>query len=227
VGSSYLFYVAQAAYGLSLLSFAMKNIVWLRALAVLSCLAAIYYAFNASAEPLWIPIFWNVLFISTNLVHLALSRWRSRAVALGPLEEFLSKTVLANFPTAEVRSFSDLSAEGTLPAGAQLVHSDTEIKHLFCILKGKVNVVIKGKKVAELGPGRFVGEMSLLTRSRTRADVVVASDLKVLVWTYESIENWVDGDSARLGYLQTAMGTQVVEELLRQQSSSPELRAAE
>jgi len=224
MGSSYLFYVAQAAYGFTLLSFSMKNMAWLRSLALASSALAIYFAFHASAEPLWIPILWNILFIGANAAHLALSRWRSRDVRLGALEEFLSKTVLTNFPPAEVQSFSSLGAEGSMNAGAQLIHDDTEIKHLFCILKGRVDVLVKGNKVAELGPGRFVGEMSLLTRSRTRADVMVASDLKVLVWKHEDIEKWVDDDASRLGYLQTAMGIQVVEELLRQQSSPQELR---
>jgi CRP-like cAMP-binding protein len=226
MGSFSIFYAAQAAYLLTLVSFAMRNVVWLRVFALLSSGAAIYYALHAASEPLWIPILWNCAFVAVNCVHLALSRWRARAVALDPLEEFLAKTVLMNFPPAEVRTFAALGAEGALPTGAQLIRHNTEIKHLFCILKGRVDVMMEGKKVAELGPGRFVGEMSLLTRSRTRADVMVASDLKLLVWTHESIEQWVDGEAARLGYLQTALGTQVVEELLRQQSAKQqELKA--
>lgn len=168
MGTSTIFYAAQAAYLLTLLSFAMKNTAWLRGFALLSSFAAIFYAFRASSEPLWIPIFWNILFVVANGVHLAVFRWRSPDVSLNPLEEFLSKTVLSNFPPAEVRSFATLGAEGTMPAGSQLIRDDSEIKHLFCILKGRVDVLVNGAKVAELGPGRFVGEMSLLTRSKTR-----------------------------------------------------------
>lgn len=227
MGSSGLFYVAQAAYGLTLLSYSVRNVAWLRALAITAGIAAIFYGFNASREPLWIPILWNLLFIMVNGVHLALSRWRARSVALGPLEDFLAKTVLMNFPPAEVRSFTALAGEGELATGAQLIHNNTEIEHLFCILKGKVDIIAKERKVAELGPGRFVGEMSLLTRSRTRADVVVAEDLKVLVWKHEDIEKWVNSDASRLGLLQSALGTQIVEELLRQQTQQPELKVAE
>lgn len=222
-----MFYIAQAAYGLTLLSYSVRNVAWLRALAIAAGCVAIFYGFNASREPMWIPIFWNLLFIIVNGVHLALSRWRARDVALGPLEEFLAKTVLMNFPQAEVRSFTALAGEGELPAGSQLIHFNTEISHLFCILKGKVDIMVKERKVAELGPGRFVGEMSLLTRSRTRADVIVAEDLKVLVWKHEDIEKWVNSDASRLGLLQSALGTQIVEELLRQQTQQPELKVAE
>ncbi len=228
--NSYLIYVAQLAYCLTLLSYTVRNVTWLRAIAVLAALATIYYGFHVAAEPLWIPIVWNALFIGVNVIHLALSRWRSRDVTLDALEDFLAKTVLANFPPAEVRSFAELASEGTLVPGARIIHSGTQIRHLFCILKGRVSVLNQGKKIAELGPGRFVGEMSLLTRSLTRADVDVESDLKVLVWTHESIEGWVNDDAARLGLLQTALGTQVVEELLRQQTANaanPPLRTAQ
>jgi hypothetical protein len=227
MGSASIFYIAQAAYGLTLLSYSVRNIAWLRALAIAAGCVAIFYGFSASREPLWIPILWNFLFIVVNGVHLALSRWRARDVALGPLEDFLAKTVLMNFPQAEVRSFTALAGEGELGAGSQLIHFNTEISHLFCLLKGKVHIMVKERKVAELGPGRFVGEMSLLTRSRTRADVVVAEDIKVLVWKHEDIEKWVNSDASRLGLLQSALGTQIVEELLRQQTQQPDLKVAE
>jgi hypothetical protein len=210
-------YVAQLAYILTFASYSVRNVTWLRAGAISAGAVAVYYSFTAGSHPLWIPIFWNLAFVAVNVAHLALSRWRSRDVRLDPVEDFLAKTVLANFPPAEVKSFVALSSEGELKTGAQLIREGTKISNLYCLVKGRVDVVARGRKVAELGPGRFVGEMSLLTRSLTRADVVVAEDIKALVWTHENIESWVNSDASRLGLLQTAMGTQVVEELLRRQ----------
>lgn len=213
-----LIYIAQLAYCLTFFSYSMRSMFWLRVGAIVAAFATIYYSFHVASEPLWIPILWNALFILANGLHLTVSKWRSRDVTLDALEDFLAKTVLANFPPAEVRSFAQLASEGALLPGARMIHAGTQIKYLFCILKGKVSVLSQGRKIAELGPGRFVGEMSLLTRSLTRADVDVEQDLKVLVWTHEAIEDWVNGDASRLGLLQTALGTQVVEELLRQQT---------
>lgn len=208
-------YVAQLAYLLTFASYAVRNVNWLRAGAILAGLTAIYYSFSAGPQPLWIPILWNLAFVLVNGAHLALWRWRGRDVKLDALEDFLAKTVLTNFPPAEVRSFTSLASEGELATGAQLIRANTEIQQLYCIVKGRVDILANGRKVAELGPGRFVGEMSLLTRSPTRADVVVSENLRALVWTHESIEGWVNSDASRLGLLQTALGTQVVEELLR------------
>ena len=212
-----LVYVAQLAYFLTFVSYAARNVNWLRCGAIVAGVASIYYASTVANEPLWIPILWNAAFIAVNGGHLALSRWRSRNVRLDPLEDFLSKTVLMNFPPAEVRSFTSLASEGELSAGAQLIRAGAEMSQLYCIVKGRVHVLVKERKVAELGPGRFVGEMSLLTRSLARADVVVSENMLALVWPHQSIENWVNGDASRLGLLQSALGTQVVEELLRRQ----------
>jgi hypothetical protein len=212
------FYAAQLAYALTLVSYGARNMVALRLAAIAASCAVIYYAAVASAEPLWLPLLWNIAFAFVNLGHLAYNRWQTRNLRLDPLEDFLAKTVLANFPAPEVRRFAAIATQGTLPAGSAMIHAGTEIHQLFCILQGRVDVVVNGVKVAELGPGRFVGEMSLLTRSRTRADVVVAADLQALAWKHEDIDSWVSGDANRLALLQTAMGTQVVEELLRRRT---------
>lgn len=209
-------YIGQFAYGLTFVSYAFRNVNWLRVLAIASSLLAIYYSAGVSREPLWIPILWNALFIAVNVFQLFLTRWRLRSVMLDPLENFLSKTVLRNFPPAEVKSFAAIASEGELPAGQQLIREGMNLHHLFCIVQGKVDILAHGKKIAELSAGYFVGEMSLLTRSTTRADVIASTNLKLLVWPHEAIEKWVDSDATRLALLQTAMGSQVVEQLLRQ-----------
>lgn len=212
----HLVYIGQLAYFLTFLSFALRNVNWLRATAICSSAAAIFYSAQVSREPLWIPILWNALFILTNAAQLLLTRWRARSVALDPLENFLGKTVLLNFPPAEVKSLTAIASEGNVAAGKHLIQAGMELRHLFCIVQGRVDVITNGVKHAELTPGYFVGEMSLLTKSKARADVVATTDLKLLVWPHEAIEKWVDSDAARLSLLQQALGTQVVDQLLKQ-----------
>ena len=176
----------------------------------------IFYSATVPVEPLWIPILWNTLFIATNIVQILITKWRARAVTLDPLETFLSKTALHNFPHAEVKSFAAIAKDGDIPAGKQLIQADTDLDYLFCLLKGKVDIINRGEKCAELGPGSFVGEMSLLTKAKTRADVVATSDLRLLAWPHDAIEKWIASDATRLTLLQQALGTQVVDQLLRQ-----------
>jgi CRP-like cAMP-binding protein len=212
----FLVYLGQATYLLMLLAFGMRNIAWLRGLAIIASIATIYYSISGNSEPLWIPALWNLAFIAMNVGQLMFARWRARLVTLNPVETFLSKTVLANFPPAEIKSFAQVAGEGDLQHGKQLIRQGSDLAHLFCILQGKVDIKVNGKKHAELTAGYFVGEMCLLTKSKTRADVFAASDLKLLVWPHEDIEKWVSSDPMRLSLLQTALGSQVVDQLLRQ-----------
>ncbi len=217
--------LVQLAYFFTLLSYSVQNMFFLRVLALPASAVVIYYGFAVGEEPLWIPIFWNTLYLLVNAVQLLLVYWRRRRVALTPLEEFVSKTVLMNFPPREVKSFVALTLEAEVPVGQQLIQAQTKLEHLFCVIQGRAEIFAKEKKVAELGPGRFVGEMSLLTHSLTRADVFAGTELKLLVWPHEDIERWVGSDAGRLNLLQTALGTQVVEELLRQQGPNSQQEA--
>lgn len=212
----YLIYIGQLSYLLTLCSYAIRNVNWLRGVAIAASIVAIYYSATASSDPLWIPILWNLAFITLNTIQLLLTKWRARAVSLDPIENFLSKTVLSNFPPAEVKSFASISGEAEAPAGQQIIRAGSELQHLFCITQGKVDILVNGQKTAELSAGYFLGEMSLLTRSPARADVLASENLKLLVWPHDAIEKWVDSDASRLTLLQTAMGTQVVDQLLRQ-----------
>lgn len=210
-----LAYVMHATFLLSFASFAFRNVNYLRGTAIVASLFTIYYSFTASTDPLWVPILWHFFFILVNTLHLGLNHWRHREIKLTATENFLHKTVLSNFPPAEVRSFLQISMSGSMPRGKQLIKSGTELNFLFCITAGHADIYSQGEKIGELGVGRFVGEMSLLTQSKTRADVVAGADLKFLAWAHEAIEKWVDSDAYRLSLLQTALGTQVVEVLLQ------------
>lgn len=210
------FYIGQAAYLSLFLAFCFSRVQWFRGLAVLSSLVFIWFNYSVSSEPLWLPIVWNSLFIAANLFYLVRFKRAADQVKLDPLEEFLHKTALANFPPAELKSFVFIGNEGALPTEHCLIHDGTELQYLFCILQGGVRISKNKKTITELVPGCFVGEMSLLTKALTRADVFTTEPSRFLVWKHEDIDTWVEEDSARLSLLQAALGTQVVEQLLRQ-----------
>jgi hypothetical protein len=213
-------YLGQISYALLLASYCFTQHTWLRSTAIAASVVVIFYSLNITDGPHWIPIFWNLAFLIANGFHLGVTFWRSRQTNLDPLETFLSKTILTNFPSTEVKSFSQCASQGILPQGERLIEVDTEIDALYCVLQGSAQVIDHGKKI-ELGAGRFVGEMSLLTHSKTRADVIAGTELKLLIWQHDAIDAWVGGDSMRLNLLQQALGIQIVEQLLQQKQSVP------
>lgn len=109
-----------------------------------------------------------------------------------------------------------------MSAGKTMIQAGQSLKYLFCLLQGSVEVKKGKKRITVLKAGHFVGEMSLLTKSNTRADVVTLDDVRFLVWKHADINQWIEKKPERLSYLQSALGAQVVEELLRQNQEMEE-----
>jgi CRP/FNR family transcriptional regulator, cyclic AMP receptor protein len=68
-----------------------------------------------------------------------------------------------------LRRVLELSVELEVPAGQTLARADDPGSGLFVIEEGTVVVEGRGRKVIELGPGEFVGELALLVPESIRA----------------------------------------------------------
>jgi CRP-like cAMP-binding protein len=66
--------------------------------------------------------------------------------------------------------------EVTMPAGSLIVDQGQTGREAFVVLSGQVNVRRNGKKVATLGPGAVVGELSLLDHGPRTATVTCDTD---------------------------------------------------
>lgn len=94
---------------------------------------------------------------------------------------------LAEVPLFSAASRKDLqkiaraSDEVAVKAGRVLVDQGRPGHEFFLILEGSATVRRNNRKVAELGPGQYFGELSLLDRGPRTASVVADTDMKVLV----------------------------------------------
>ena len=65
--------------------------------------------------------------------------------------------------------------------GKVLVTEGSAGAEFFVIVDGKARVTMRGRKVAELGPGRFFGDLALLDRAPRNATVVAETPMELLV----------------------------------------------
>ena len=92
-----------------------------------------------------------------------------------PLFENCSKQELEQSPGSPTSS--------TSAAGKVLIREGERGREFFVIVSGEVEVRRKGRKMATLGPGSFVGEMALLSKIPRVATVTAVTPLDVLVIT--------------------------------------------
>lgn len=71
--------------------------------------------------------------------------------------------------------------EMRMTAGTLLAQQGESGREAFVVLEGTVAVKRNGRKVATLGPGAIVGELSLLDRGPRTATIVCETDTEVFV----------------------------------------------
>ena len=97
------------------------------------------------------------------------------------LESLRNVTLFSSCSTKDLEKIAKAGDEITLPAGSLVVDQGQTGREAYVIIKGSVTVRRNGKKVATLGAGSVVGELSLLDHGPRTASVVADTDLEVLV----------------------------------------------
>jgi CRP-like cAMP-binding protein len=94
--------------------------------------------------------------------------------------DFLRRVPLfEDMPLSEMKAFYNVCEERVFEPGEQLIEQDRPGMALFVIREGQVSVVRREgereREVAVLGPGEYVGEMSLVDDGPTSARVTAKS----------------------------------------------------
>ena len=85
-------------------------------------------------------------------------------------------------PLSQLADVLKVGTAVSLRDGSKLLKESAFGQEFLLILEGSVEVVRDGVSIAELGPGDFVGEMSLLDASYYNASVVASSDVVVMAF---------------------------------------------
>jgi CRP/FNR family transcriptional regulator, cyclic AMP receptor protein len=98
--------------------------------------------------------------------------------------ELLKKVPLfAGCSKSELRQLAQTADELDLREGTVLTREGRAGREFFVLIDGTAEVTKKGKKIAELGPGDWLGEIALITDQPRTATVTATSPVDVLVIT--------------------------------------------
>ena len=107
--------------------------------------------------------------------------------------ELLKRVPLfAGCSKAELREIAIVADELDLREGRTLVREGQRGREFFVLVTGTVRVSRKGRKLAELGPGDWFGEIALLTDTPRSATVTATSPIRVLVLTDRAFRRVVE-----------------------------------
>lgn len=100
--------------------------------------------------------------------------------------------LFAGCSRAELRELALVADELDLKDGRILVREGQPGREFFILVEGTVRVSRKGRKLNDLGPGDWFGEIALLTNTPRTASVTASSPIRVLVVTDRSFRRVVE-----------------------------------
>ena len=108
--------------------------------------------------------------------------------------------LFAKLTLDDMKDLYRLTTEVSFTAGEVMIEQGTDGRGLFVVVEGHLEIVLVQptgtKKLNTLGPGAYVGEVSLLGRSRTSARVAAVGRVQALHIPPEQFEHFLNGKPA-------------------------------
>jgi hypothetical protein len=206
-------WVGNLGYLLLIASMAMRDIFWLRLLAIFSGLAGATYDFVWLHDP--IGTFWELCFTLVNVIQWTWLLYERRHKVLSPEEAKLKSEV---FPMLSVADFRRLIANAetmTFLRGDILLRQGDEVHAVFLILTGEADIVLDGEGVTQCVAGDFIGEIGFFNAAPASATVTAAGTMKCLVFEVAMIRRLMERSSELERGISVAMNSNVATKLIR------------
>lgn len=210
-------FIGNLAFILVACSFMVKDILWLRLLSVTASFCSISYNAYVSEQPLWVPIIWNLFFISLNFYHISRIIYGNRRIILNNKEQELYQMSFSQLNLIEFSKLIRMGEWKKADSDVILIKEDQPMEDLLMIYNGHVDILVKEnnfeKKINELKDGQFIGEMSFLSNHPAAATVKTVHPTEYVCWKQKSLKELMTRNPSLLFSLQAAMGTQITQAL--------------
>jgi hypothetical protein len=216
---NYFVFFGHAASILTMAAYLLKDMLWLRLLAILSCFAGIAFNYLVPATPLWTVIYWNLLFILINVVQIGIIIKERTGIHFTDEEKELHDTLFKNFAPFEFMKLMRVGKWLEAKQGEILATEQKPIDSVMLIYNGLVGVESKGKEVAKLKDGNFIGEVSFITGGAATATVRALQPTRYVAWPKEAISQLLNRNPSMRFAMQAMLSTDLSKKLMRRAPS--------
>lgn len=93
---------------------------------------------------------------------------------------------------SELEQIAMIADEIDLPEGKVLIKEGDQGREFFVLIEGTARVERDGKKIADIGPGDFFGEIALIAKTPRNATITTTSPVRALVITDRAFKQLLD-----------------------------------
>lgn len=137
--------------------------------------------------------FWSSVLIIVAVVRIVVaSDWRFGG-RLSAEERLFHERVVPGLGPGQVRKLLAVGKWREVVPGTALTHVGERIVELCFIVRGQVDIVVDGKKVADCRPGSLIGEIGLSTGDPATATAVCATPVRYLGFDANRLYRLLDG----------------------------------
>lgn len=216
---NYFIFFGHFASILTMAAYLLKDMLWLRSLTILSCLAGITFNYFVPATPLWTVIFWNVLFLLINAVQIGVIIRERSGVHFTEEEKELHDTLFKNFAPFEFMKLMRIGKWLEAKQGDILAVERQSLDAVMLIYNGLVGVETNGKEVARLKDGNFIGEVSFITGGNATATVRALQPTRYIAWPKEAVSRLLNRNPTMRVAMQALLSTDLSKKLMRRAPS--------
>jgi len=188
-------------------AFLVRDILWLRLIAISGNMILLYIGFTAPGGPLWNHLFWYGVFILVNGGHSALLVYERSLMRFSEEEDIVRRQTFPSLDRIAVKKLIKLGHWTDLAPGETLLVEGKAPSRLYLLADGEASVTCGGQYVARVKQGQFAGEISYLKEERAGATVSAATPLRCLVWDRRKLRQRLDKDSTLRAVLYAAFGS--------------------
>ncbi|HEX6143810.1 MAG TPA: cyclic nucleotide-binding domain-containing protein [Geminicoccaceae bacterium] len=202
-------------FALSALGFLVRDILWLRLLAILGYSLFCLFQLTRAEGPAWDFVMWYATFMAINGGHAAWLIYERQLVRLNEEECRLRDLIFRALDPLAVKRLMRAGVWLDLPPGELMTREGRPARHVYAIAAGEARVIAAGTEIARIGPGRFVGEIGFLRAGPATATTLAAppvegegpARLRCLAWPQRELRRRLARDDAMRTTLYAAIGT--------------------
>ena len=195
--------------------FIIKNILWLRLVMIVAAIVEIIYLYNFPDGPVWVYIYWCILWIAVNFVQLTILLREKITLKFSPEEYRLYQLTFSSIPEILYKKLISVAKWGDTDPESILVDEGVEFDKLLLIYSGIAEVESQNELVAYLRDGNFVGEMSFISGNLTSARVRALSEIKYVYWDKSTLTKILNKSKELDDGLRTVFNIDLVKKLTK------------
>ena len=182
-------FVGHLSFLIVALSLAMKDIIFLRILGILSGFVGIFYNYFVTTDPLWIPIIWLSIFIVINISMISLFYFENLKGNLSAEDIEIWQNNFIGLTVQEFKTIKKISKSKIYGVGDTLISMGEKNKYLYFVNSGNLSVEKNNKKITNLSQGDIAGEMSFITDSLPNADVIANEETNCVIVNKDELKS--------------------------------------